>query len=400
MRKGIIEGTLVVALFLLVMPISTLSYADTWTCVSCLSYDDSWTEMNPVIAPSGRCDTPLVYDGESDVVIVFGGGRGSDVGPANDTWAYSYESDTWYNKSPAVAPDIRVGHMMAYDSESKSVIMFSGALRKEDLPIGHVCYNETWEYNYSSNTWTNLEPATVPTPRCYGAIAYDEESDRVILFGGILEGTTVAADTWAYDYNSNTWENMNPATRPSARFAAAMAYNSAVDKMILTGGTSDSVTGYKDTWSYDYDTNTWTNLNPSEPPPDSGMHMVYDAEDDVCIFFGEGTSTETKIYNYTSNSWSSLTHPTHPPWREQAAVAYDENSDRTILFGGKTGSGSVNRLNDTWAFDYQAPPTTTTTTTTTPTTEPPPPIDPRILIAIAAGAVVLILVIVIFARKQ
>ncbi len=398
LRKRISGGILVIALFLLAIPVSNLAHVDTGNYMSSLEYDDSWIEMSPVIAPPGRGDAPLVYDSESDVVILFGGLLGPGRGKLNDTWAYSYESNTWYNMSPSIAPDGRGAYMFAYDSESHRAILFSGLIRKDDPPTGHVCYNETWAYDYNSNTWTDLKPTTMPTPRVYPAMGYDEESDRIILFGGILEGTTVAADTWAYDYNTNTWENMNPATRPSARFAAAMAYNSAVDKMILTGGTSDGVTGYTDTWSYDYDTNTWTNLNPSEPPPDSAMYMTYDAEDDICIFFGEAGSDETKIYNYTSNSWRSLHHTTHPPTRERCVLAYDEDSDRTILFGGVIRMFDT-LLNDTWAYDYQPPPPTTTTSPTTTTEPPPPPIDP-IWLAVGGGVVLLVIVAVIFARKQ
>jgi hypothetical protein len=39
-------------------------------------------------------------------------------------------------------------------------------------------------------------------------MAYDSESDRVILFGGCL-GQTVWNETWAYDYNDNKWEKIS-----------------------------------------------------------------------------------------------------------------------------------------------------------------------------------------------
>lgn len=381
------------------MPISSLADSNVWDCMSCLDYDDSWTEMGSVNVPQRRVDTYLVYDSESDVVIMFGG-RGEDLGGlANDTWAYSYDADTWTNKSPTVAPNIRCGHMMAYNSEVDRVILFSGFIRIDD-DIGHVCYNDTWEYDYNTNTWTNLEPENMPTPRLCGVMAYDEQSDRVILFGGILEGTSVAADTWAYDYNANTWEQMNPASHPSARFAPAMAYNSEADRMILYGGVTPTV--MKDTWAYHYDEDTWTNLNPNEHPTEAPWQMAYDAEDDLCVIFGgsydfaeTSLSSKTWVYDYTSNSWNSSTLSTNPGARCRATLAYDKNSDVFVLFGGQEGE---NKLNDTWVYDIDIVMTTTTTTTTTPTDDIFP-IDITML-AIGAGAVVLVLVVVIYVRKR
>ncbi|MGD9382309.1 MAG: kelch repeat-containing protein, partial [Candidatus Thorarchaeota archaeon] len=345
MRKRMILGMLVAVLFLIAVPISSPANSNNWKTMWSLDYNDSWTEMSPVVAPPGRVDSPLAFDSKSDVVIVFGGLRGPDLPAHGDTWAYSYENDEWTNMSPTVAPDVRGAHLIVYDSESDRVILFGGLIRVDEGP-SHVCFNDTWAYNHNNNTWTNMQPTTAPTARVYPAIGYDQESDRVILFGGILEGTTIAADTWAYDYNTNTWENMNPPSQPSTRFAAAMVYNSAADKMILNGGASGATGWYTDTWSYDYDTNTWINLNPSEPPEDSAMFMTYDVEDDICIFFGEGDeNAKTKIYDYNSNTWTSLTHSTHPPGRVRSPLAYDVNSDVTILFGGMTG-WYENRLND------------------------------------------------------
>ncbi len=402
MRKRIIQGALVAVLFMIALPVSSPANSNNWLYMSSLDYEDSWTEMSPLIAPPGRVDSPLVYDSESDVVIVFGGHLGPGLPKHGDTWAYSFENDEWTNMSPTVAPDVRGAHLLAYDSDSDRVILFGGLIRV-DAEDGHVCFNDTWAYDYNSNTWTNMQPTTAPTARINPAMGYDQESDRVILFGGILEGTTVAADTWAYDYNTNTWENMNPASHPSTRFAAAMAYNSAEDKMILTGGTPDGTSGYTDTWSYDYDTNTWTNLNPSEPPEDSAMFMTYDVEDDICLFFGEGDeNAKTKVYDYPSNTWTSLIHSAHPPGRVRSPLAYDVNSDVTILFGGMTG-WYENRPNDTWAYDYQPQQYTDTTnsgpSTTTPPPPPPPIIDP-IWLAVGAGAAVLVVVVLVYVRKQ
>lgn len=52
----------------------------------------------------------------------------------------------------------------------------------------------------------------------------DAESDRLILFAG---GSPwfMYGDTWAYDYDTDTWEEMSPDNSPSPRAMYATAYD-------------------------------------------------------------------------------------------------------------------------------------------------------------------------------
>ena len=92
--------------------------------------------------------------------------------------------------------------------------------------------------------------------------------------------------TWAYDYNSNTWEEMAPSTHPDVGWEHAMAYDSESDRVIFQGGVNDDFTS-EDTWAYDYNSDTWTKMNPStHPGPRSHSSMDYDVVSDRCILFG------------------------------------------------------------------------------------------------------------------
>src|SRR5881628_634605 len=66
--------------------------------------------------------------------------------------------------------------------------------------------NDTWSYSYVSNTWTHLHPAKSPDRRLGSAMVYDSAADRVILFGGCANGTDFTCipmnDTWIYHYAS------------------------------------------------------------------------------------------------------------------------------------------------------------------------------------------------------
>ena len=189
------------------------------------SNDDTWTEMTPEVKPPAYTDTTMVYDSESDRIILFTG---------QSTWSYDYNSNEWQKQNPARSPVAVIGFRMSYDLESDRVILFG-------IPT-----NETWVYDYNSDNWTSMHPEISPPVRQYSAMAYDSESDRIVLFGGGKESvkpyyySIVCDDTWLYDYNSNSWTEVKSISHPEKRVYHTMVYNPAIDRVILFGG-----------WSYD-----------------------------------------------------------------------------------------------------------------------------------------------------
>src|SRR5436309_13715297 len=83
--------------------------------------------------------------------------------------------------------------------------------------------SDTWAYDFNLNTWTDMDPAVRPPPRYGHAMAYDLQSDRVILFSGYGLNGNYFDDTWAYDFNKNTWTNASAS--PSAPYSHAKAYD-------------------------------------------------------------------------------------------------------------------------------------------------------------------------------
>ena len=111
-----------------------------------------------------------------------------------------------------------------------------------------------------ATTWTQLSPATSPSARSYASMAYDPAIGKTVLFGG-YDGDSELADTWTW--NGTTWTQLSPATSPPARDSASMAYDPATGNMVLFGGYGGD--GYdSDTWTFDG--SNWTQQFPDGGP--------------------------------------------------------------------------------------------------------------------------------------
>ena len=315
----------------------------------------TWTRSGSVDNPPNLSDHSVAYDSRSDRIILFGG---FTTRPSAETWAYDANTDSWTNMTPAFSPPARSLAAMAYDSESDRVILFSGAQQGSEI-------DDTWSYDYNANNWTNLNPPSRPIGRTGHAMAYDEQSDRVILFGGYIGGST--GDTWAYDYNANNWTRMDPPLAPSTRGLHGMAYDRKEDRIILFGGSAEasgqSITFFAETWAYDYDANRWTRMFPvAFPSARAWPGLAYDDAQNQTVLFGgldvNGSNGETWFYNFSGNKWTPAAPIVSPAPRAGHAVAYDRESDRVVSTGGRTRTGATA---ETWLLG-PAPPDVTSPT--------------------------------------
>jgi N-acetylneuraminic acid mutarotase len=207
--------------------------------------------------PAGAAGAALGYDAESGVAILFGGLDFSTFAINNDTWAFDARQHEWTQMDPAAAPGIGNYHLMAYDPVSDRMILFGGA------GAGDRPYGETWAYDYNSDTWTNLEPETAPPPRYYSEMVYDPARHKMVLFGGTSNPDSATFDdTWTYDPATNEWTEID-APGPSVRGWHSMAYDDASGKIVLFGGGLRREDYQADTWLFDPETRTWQDVTTS-----------------------------------------------------------------------------------------------------------------------------------------
>lgn len=252
-----------------------------------------WTRADPgSVVPMGDA---LAYDAGSDRVVVFAiVAAGDSFASQNETWAYDPAADEW-GLVGTEQPDGLHGARAAYDAESDRIIVVA----RESFRV--------WAYDLDSDTW---EPRASQTSALdtYHGIAYDAESDRVVVFGG---GTgTGPGATSAYDYNSDSWTDLPSDTGPTDRIYQAMAYDPTTDRIVMFGGVQGGAeTPTDETWAFDVDSSTWTQLNPTtRPSPRGWAALTSNPADGTLVLFGggatrEAATDETWIFDPATDDW-------------------------------------------------------------------------------------------------
>jgi hypothetical protein len=284
----------------------------------------------------------------------------------------------WTLRSPAHVPPKRMNTVMAQFGSGSSVVMFGGLnLGPSGVFSQFNVLDDTWTWN--GTDWFQLSPSLSPPARHSASMAFDPVNGTAILFGGRSATGQLLSDTWKFGLRcvqktvcSLVWSHVTTATSPPARAEAAMAFDSDLNQVILTGGTNGSST-LNDTWRFDSTANTWT-LEISAFQPQAGVYGP--ARQDTAVaschsfHFFEGAllfggfngsfvsplgdtwihDFETKL-NISDVGWFSLFPTPRPSGRLGHAMANYPVSDRAVLYGGQAWSALFNTplpLTDTW----------------------------------------------------
>lgn len=303
--------------------------------------------------PSPRIHPTMFFDPGSERIFMFGGmtrmQRSVDL---NETWIYDTASGSWEFIGEMEPTDALIN--LGFDRESGQVIALNNSPR------------ETWAFDLETASWKEAQPEEQPTEELslgimFGApMAYDEESDRLILFGGGAPHK-LFSETWAYDYNTDTWEQMHPDTSPSPRAMHALAYDAESDRVILWGGFTATDEDDIRIWAYDYNTDTWEALENIDGPQQHWERggMVYIPELDRMLLFSGFreledvlVGPETWYYDYNANTWTEVDTDTSPPQMTMYSMVYDPSTRKVITFGGElTSKYAGDTTDDIWLFD-------------------------------------------------
>jgi hypothetical protein len=246
-----------------------------------------------------------------------------------------------FNQRCSIGIGVRNGHAMTYDGARRKVLLFGGA------DATQVC-SDTWEWD--GRCWNRLS-TTGPGPRTFAALAYDSVRKRVVLFGGnrTLFGKTeedneLLGDTWEWD--GQKWLEIK-APGPLPRAEAAMTFDRKHRRVLLFGGYNRSESKLNrlgDTWQWDGA--RWIEVEVVGPSPRSGAAITWDEERGKAVLFGgQGSSAET--WEWDGKQWVE-NRLAVAEGRFNAVMAYEHARRGVIRFGGYY---QRQRLDDTWKYD-------------------------------------------------
>lgn len=298
---------------------------------SLLYADDDWTNVTGLNSPPARYAHSLASLNQ-DNIILFAGRKDVDI--LNDTWIYNISTNNWISVSASPSPLHRYWHSMSYIDDGKA-LMFGGNVKNGSIESN----NETWIFDISANTWTQLTPISSPQPRAFSPLAYIME-DKVILFGG--ENGSLYNDTWMFDLSDNTWTNMQPANSPTARSNYSLVYIGSNRACLFGGIGEDGFTKLNDTWIYDLNDNNWIEDSNSISPNPRQAHQMTETSMSSStnpILFGgysvDGINNETWLFGGGDYKLNISTTNSIIPNKFQICSAYPNpfNPSITIRYG-------------------------------------------------------------------
>jgi hypothetical protein len=290
----------------------------------------------------------MAYDKASRQFILLGTRNGGKV---SETWAWS-EAAGWQHLAPATNPTARTWGNMAYDDATQLIVLFGG-----QTVISNVAdlLDDTWTWD--GTNWTQRTPATSPPPTIFLPMAYDDATQTVI---GVRDNDAETSTlTWRWD--GTTWGPVATTEHPAGpKQGAGIAYSTAPSNLVLFGTVYGlGVTTDAKTWTFT--PNTWTGhvASAGSPHPRFFPAMSQDTGGGILMFGGGGGLGNVgpafgDTWSWAHNAWQKRSPRTSPSARSGGVMAYDSDCRRALLYGGEVSTQVViNYFKDSWLWDGQ-----------------------------------------------
>jgi hypothetical protein len=184
-------------------------------------------------------------------------------------------------------------------------------------------------------------------------MTFDPNVGGALMFGGGTPFNT--AETWTYD--GTTWTQLAPATSPTARFGAQLAYDLNRGVSVLVGGwTSNLSIGTPSNQTWEFDGSTWTLAAPTVLAPNRYWHgLCHDMVRGRTVLYGGASSgllgATNQTFEYDGTTWAQIATAANPGMLARPAMCYHLGIGKAVLFGGSNYSVGGSGSNATWLYD-------------------------------------------------
>lgn len=300
--------------------------------------------------PSARGEVEMAYDSESELFVLYGGLTGSFDQPGSvvgGTWVFDPATGIWTERSPDRSPPALLAANLVYDEESDLVVLWGGA------DPSFQDHTDVWTYDVDADVWTRLEldDGARPEHRAQSRMAYDASEDVIVLFGG-QDGTdgSFPTTTWLLDIDAPSWRRVETTEGPRGRSLFGLAFEPTTDRTFLWGGGFPILNRV---WAFDASEGAWEQVpvNGVAPFPQGALGMVAVPElGGLLVLGGEMQGNDVlRLFDVDAGAWSEIGSVPFGV-RNRFAFAHAEGYG-TLLFGGQEGDRSFAFSDETWLFD-------------------------------------------------
>jgi hypothetical protein len=214
--------------------------ADTWGWTG-----SRWIQQHPATSPSPRSGACAAYDADTNEVVMFGGVDGTSAVSDPNTWTWN--GTNWTAHHLTTSPPAGAGSCgMAYDPIRHQMLLTTEVSTSPTV--------ETWAWDGAA--WSELPSSGPAEYNLIPTITFDGDLGEVVFYNGRTPCTgtffsgdcgTPVSQTWAW--NGVNWQDVSATPSPTPRFDGALAFDNATHQLVLFGGWPDFGATVADTWT-------------------------------------------------------------------------------------------------------------------------------------------------------
>lgn len=287
-----------------------------FTIIGGVAFSQTWEDRESLPASADQRHHPITFAiGNTGYLLT---GTDAAYEAMSDFYAYDSETDSWEEKTEF--PGGKRGFGYGVTDGAKGYVGFGSFFN--DVTFDFEEYNDLWEYDPVSDTWTELSSCP-----CSGR----SHPAMVLMDGKIFVGLGEDEfgdldDWWEYDIATDTWTEKTdfPSTRRHHPFYFGLGGE------IYVGFGHHTSTIFNDFYKYNPATDTWTTLNdfPGEGRV-AGTQFSYLGKGYIISGQGEDhenlSTGEFWEYDPAADEWTALTaHPGGGRWAPGTFVIENE----------------------------------------------------------------------------
>ncbi|XP_054457579.1 kelch repeat-containing protein [Anoplopoma fimbria] len=269
------------------------------------------TQAAPLVSPSGRWGQTLCpIDAQTAILI---GGQGSRMQFCKDPmWKLCTEDMSWFaaeTLAEGPTPEARIGHTAVYDPDSRRIFVFGGSKNKKWFNDVHILDTQSWK-------WTMVEAQGKVPPLAYHSCSMFR--GELFVLGGVFPCPNPQPDgcsdlLYIFDPNLSIWyQPIVTGDTPSPRSGHSACVMQ--ERKIYVFGGWDTPVCYNDMYMLDLGLMEFSAVKTTgkAPSPRSWHGSAVLSDTKFLIhggYNGNNALSDTFIFDIDTNSWTEVTLP-------------------------------------------------------------------------------------------